>query len=310
MKTFKTILLTSLMLISLTACNKKETEAVAQQKALQPVDTLMMVEDSVNARLADIMNSYIMLMRKQLLTDTIVLKTLAQTQYVIQAIEQDNISEAKDKLTKLIGELEVYLAKNPNAALVPVDVSYRRIETINNIDSVRALAEVIKDNVKRGYYQSAKTLMGLMTSEMIVSTTYIPVVSYLEGLKYSAALMDEGKSKEAIVLMHQVLSTVVSTTVSIPLPVLKAQIYIDYAGELYSQDHENIEQIVNLLDNAKYQLRLAEEMGYGKRDKEYKNLDKTIKELMKSVKAKEASTEKFKALHDMISKFRESFTKK
>ncbi len=305
MKTLKVVLLSLLITLGLTACSQKQDQAAAQDQTIKPVDTLMMSQDSVDAYLAQIMNGYVLAIRHQLLTDTTVLKTIAQTQAVIQDIEQNNIDKAKNDLHTLIGKLDVYLTKNPDAALVPIDVSYRKIETINNIDSVRALAKTVKKAVNDGYYQVAKQLLQVMTSEMVISTAYIPVVAYLEGLKYAATLLDEGKTDEAMILMQQTLSTVAVTTISIPLPVLKAQIYIDQAAKLYAQNHENIKQIINLLDNADYQLKLAEEMGYGKRDKEFKTLYKAIKELKRSVKAKEESTQKFENLRKELKSFKE-----
>ncbi len=305
MKNLKVLLLGVLILLGAAACKNPTTEQEATTKAPQPVDSLMMSKDTVDARLADIMNGYVMLMRQQLLTDTTVLKTIAQTQNVIQDIEQNKIDQAKSDLQNLIGKLEVYLTKNPQSALVPVDVSYRRIETVDNIDTVRALAKTIKKAVNDGYYQVAKDMIGLMTSEMVISTAYIPVAGYLEGLKYAAAMLDDGMVDQAMVLMQQTLSSVVVTTVSIPLPVLKAQIYIDEAARLYAVNHEDVEHVLNLLDNADYQLRLAEEMGYGKRDKEYKDLYKAIKEIKRAVKAKEESTEKFNALKDELKQFKD-----
>ncbi len=307
MKNVKAILLSLLIVLGAAACNNgnKTTKEEATTKAIKPVDTLMMSQDSVNARLADIMNGYVMLMRNQLLTDTTVLKTIAQTQYVVQDIEENKVDQAKNDLQSLIGKLEVYLTKNPQSALVPVDVSYRKVETVDNIDTVRALAQTIRKAVRDGYYQAAKDMIGMMTSEMIISTAYVPVSGYLQGLKYAAALLDEGKVDQAMVLMQQTLSSIVITTVSIPLPVLKAQIYIDQAAQLYAQNHENIDNITNLLDNAKYQLHLAEEMGYGKRDKEYKDLYKAIKDIERAVKAKESSSDKFKALRNELKQFKD-----
>ncbi len=305
MKTLKVLAISFLMLVGLTACNNKNGEGSVEAQTVKPVDTLMMSQDSVDARLAEMMNAYVLDIRQQLLTDTTVLKTIAQTQAVIQNIEQNKIDQAKNVLHSLIGQLEVYLTKNPQAAMIPVDVSYRKIETIDNIDSVRVLAKTIKKAVDEGYYQVAKELIGAMTSEMVISTAYIPVVGYVQGLKLAAALLDEGKTDEAMVLMQQTLSTVVISTISIPLPVLKAQIYIDEAARLYAENHENVDQIINLLDNADYQLKLAEEMGYGKRDKEFKTLYKAIKELKRSVKAKEESTQKFEDLKTELKNFKE-----
>ncbi len=300
MKTLKAIFLSVLLLVGLSACsNNSSTEVSAQ-----PVDTLMMSQDSVNAQLAKIMNAYVLNLRQQLLTDTSVLTTIAETQTVIQDIEKKEPKQARNELQTLIGKLEVLLTKNPNAALVPVDVRYRKVETINNIDSVKALTKRIDEAVEHGYYQAAKIMLSGLTSEMIISTVYIPVIGYLNALKSAAVLMDESKIPQAMVLMQQALSTVVVTNISIPLPVLRAQIFIAQAAKLDKAGHQNAKVVMNLLENAKYQLKLAEAMGYGKRDKEYKQLYKAIKELEKSVKNKQNSQPKFEALKKELESFK------
>ncbi len=305
MKTLRNIIFGLLIVVGLSACNTKNGSNTTEAQTVQPIDTIMMSQDTINARIAKIMNDYVLGIRQQLLTDTSILKTIAETQAVVQDIEENKIDNAKNDLQTLIGKLDVYLTKNPSAALIPIDVSYHKVETINNIDSVRALAKAVKKAVNDGYYQVAKTLLQGMTSEMVISTAYVPVVTYLQGLKLAATLLDENKPDQAMVIMQEALSTIAVTNISIPLPVLKAQIYIDEAANLYAKDHSNVKQIVNLLDNADYQLKLAEEMGYGKRDQEFKTLYKAIKELKRSVKAKEESTKKFSDLSKELKHFKE-----
>ncbi len=305
MKNLKVFILSVLLILGLASCNKNNAQVRNDQQTNKQVDTLMMSEDSVNVYLSKMMNDYVLAIRQQLLADTSVLKTIAETQAVIQDIEQKNVDKAKEELHSLIGKLDVYLTKNPNAAAVPIDVSYRKIETIDNIDSVRTLAKTIKEMVDDGYYQAAKGILQGMTSEMVITTAYVPVINYLDGLRYAATLLDEGKTDYAMVLMQQTLSTVVFTSISVPLPVLKAQIYIDKAATLYKDNHENVDQILNLLDNADYQISLAEELGYGKRDAEFKELYKAIKDLKHSVEKKEESSEKFNNLKDKLAKFKD-----
>ncbi len=305
MKTLRNILFGLLIVVGLGACNSKSGSNTTEAQTVKPVDTIMMSQDTINARIAQLMNDYVLSIRQELLTDTSILKTIAETQAVVQDIEEKKIDNAKNDLQTLIGKLDVYLTKNPSAALIPIDVSYHKVETINNIDSVRALAKAVKKAVNDGYYQVAKTLLEGMTSEMVISTAYIPVVTYLQGLKLAATLLDENKPDQAMVIMQEALSTIAVTNISIPLPVLKAQIYIDQAANLYAKDHSNVKQIINLLDNADYQLKLAEEMGYGKRDQEFKTLYKAIKELKRSVKAKEESTKKFSDLSKELKNFKE-----
>ncbi len=298
MKTLKALFLGFvIVLMGLTACNSQSNEKIAR------VDTLMMPADTVNARIAKIMSDYVMLLREDLIQDTNVLNTLSQTQLVVQAIENNKIDQAKIILHNLIGSLEVYLTKNPDAALIPINVSYRQIEIIDNIDSAKAIAKAADKAMEKGYYQAAKQILAGLTSEMIISTAYLPIVDYLQGLKVAAALLDENQVDKAMVVMQAALSRVVVTDVTIPLPILKAEVMIDEAARIDAKDHEHIEQVINLLDNAKYQIKLAEAMGYGKRDKEFKELYKAIKDLKKSVKEKANSQPAFDKLSKQLKNF-------
>jgi molybdenum cofactor biosynthesis enzyme MoaA len=75
------------------------------------------------------------------------------------------------------------------------------------------------------------------------------------------------------------------------------------AQSIDSTDHKHADKVINLLKNASYQLQLAEEMGYGKKDKEYYALYQSIKDLRKSVERKGDSKKKFKKLLDDMNKF-------
>ena len=77
------------------------------------------------------------------------------------------------------------------------------------------------------------------------------------------------------------------------------------AAKIDKSDHEHVEQVMNLLDHAGEQLKLAKAMGYGKRDKEFSELDKAIKELRKSVERKEDSQSKFDSLKNKIKGFQD-----
>ena len=298
MKTLKALFLgLVVVMMGLTACNSQSNEKIAR------VDTLMMPADTVNARIAKIMSDYVVLLRQDLLQDTTVLNTLGQTQLVVQDIENNKIDQAKTTLQNLIGSLEVYLTKNPDAALVPINVSYHQVETVDNIDTARAIAKAAHKAMEKGYYQAAKQILAGLTSEMIISTAYLPIVDYLQGLKVAAALLDENQVDKAMVVMQAALSRVVVTDVTIPLPILKAEVMIDEAARIDAKDHKHVAQVVNLLDNAKYQIKLAEAMGYGKHDKEFKELYKAIKDLKKSVKAQANSQPAFNKLHKKLKNF-------
>lgn len=60
---------------------------------------------------------------------------------------------------------------------------------------------------------------------------------------------------------------------------------------------------MSLLDDARNQLKLAEELGYGKRDREYALLDDEIKSLKKEIGTGTKVTVAFQNLQDKLSGF-------
>jgi ssDNA-binding replication factor A large subunit len=92
----------------------------------------------------------------------------------------------------------------------------------------------------------------------------------------------------------------------IPLPVLRAEEFIKLSAETMNNDDKNKKETAQLfLDNADYQLQLAEAMGYGKKDKEYKELYEAIKDLKKAINDEKESKGKFEKLSEKIKNFKE-----
>jgi len=141
---------------------------------------------------------------------------------------------------------------------------------------------------------------------MIVKTSYLPLATYPDAMRLSAALLEEGKKDEAVAILLRALNTLVIQEQTIPLPVLRAEEFIKL-GALAMAGKEKDKKDVALLylDNADYQLQLAEAMGYGKKDKEYKELYEAIKDLKKLVEKDKDSKKGFDKLSEKIKKFKE-----
>ena len=298
------VLLIGLMLI-VSACNNQQTEkkSVKSNDIPAKADSLEMNKDSLEARIvADIMGEIVK--RRSEITGE-ALTVVAETQNLLQLIEAAKKDEAIDKGHKLIGKLEVLLAKDPSLSLIPVDVNFRKNELITDIETVREVVKSAEEAMDDGYYQLAGNLLGDLHSEMIINSAYIPTATYPEAIKAAVALLEEDKTKEAKTLLQEVLGTIVIEETVLPLPVLKAEQMIIEAAAVDSVNHENADKVLNLLKNAEYQLLLAEEMGYGKKDAEYKGLNEAIKSLQKSVSEKADSKSAFDSLKVKINKFKE-----
>ena len=234
------------------------------------------------------------------------LEILAETQKAVELIAKGKNKEAEDLLAKIVGQLEVLMAKDPKLALIPVDVNYETRDLIADIPAVYAAVESAQKAMDDGYYQLARQILNDLASEIVVKTTYLPLATYPDAIKLAVSLMSQGKKDEASAVLVNALNTLLVTDSHIPLPVLRAEEYIKAAAVAMESKDENKEKTaVNYLENADYQLKLAEALGYGKRDKEYKELADAIDVLKKAIENKEETEGKFNDLKAKISAFKE-----
>ncbi len=234
------------------------------------------------------------------------LEILAETQKAVDLIAKDKDKEAEDLLAKIVGQLEVLMAKDPKLALIPVDVNYETRDLVADIPAVYAAVESAQKAMDDGYYQQARQILNDLASEIVVKTTYLPLATYPDAIKLAVNLMSQGKKDEASAVLVNALNTLLVVDSNIPLPVLRAEEYIKAAAvAMESKDKDKEKTAVNYLENADYQLKLAEALGYGKRDKEYKELADAIDVLKKAIENKEETQGKFNDLKAKIAAFKE-----
>jgi len=234
------------------------------------------------------------------------LDILKQTQEVIDEISKDKKKEAEEKLAKLIGELEILIAKNPKVSLIPVNVSYELRDAVVDIETAKTLIEEAKKEFEAGYYQAAKKVLNTLSSEYVIKISFLPLATYPDAMKIAAKWLSEDKKEEALAVLVNALYILAIQEIAIPLPVLRAEEYIKAAAvAVQEKKEEYIATAIVLLENAEYQLQLAEVMGYGKKDKEYKELANAILELKEAIKEKQETEGLFDRLADKIKNFKE-----
>ncbi len=301
----KALKIVSFVLLSgiMMSCGGQREAVPAAANVPAQQDTLMMNSDTLYARVIRQVDEEIARRRSGLSQEA--LATLGETRVLLQQIEQGDTARAIELGHKLIGELEVMLARDPSLSQILVDVDYQKIESVADIATVREVARLAREAMRQGYYRQAAELLENMKSEIVINNYFIPTATYPEGIKLATALLEEGHTEAAKVVLYGILTTIIVEKTILPLPVLKAREMVKEASRIDAQGHENVETVLNLLRNADYQLRLAEEMGYGKRDKEYAQLYDRIKELERSVEKKENSRDQFDTLKRELKEFQE-----
>ncbi len=304
----KTILALSIIAIVFTSCaqNKPNQTNPATVKKEAPVKPkhVKANDKQVQDRIAQTMQKDLNV--KETVDTKQALAILGETNNVLKYMSKGKDQKAKDQLAKLIGELEILITKNPEDAMIPVNVGYEINDAVVDIPTVYQITDAAKKAMNDGYYQVAKKLMNDLTSELIVKTSYLPLATYPDAMRTSAALLEKGKKNEAAAILVRALNTLVVEENDIPLPILRAEEFIRFgAEEIASNNKDKKDAALLYLDNADYQLQLAQAMGYGKKDKEYKELSDAIKDLKQLVKNNQDSKSKFEKLSEKIKNFKE-----
>ncbi len=296
------------LLVVMTSCAQDKKEDLANTPIMKKEASLEMNKDSLDTKVVDDLKKQVVEKKLELTEEA--LSTVGETHAILEAVKKGNKNDAIKKGNLLIGRLEVLLTKDPNLSLIPINVNYQKEELITTIDEVRSATKLAKKAMDDGYYQLASDILKDIKSEMIINTYYLPAGTFPEAIKVALVLLEEDKPKEAEVVLNNVLATIVIKKDIQPLPVLNAEQMIIEAASIDNENHENMDKVLNLLKNADYQLTLAEEMGYGKKDKDFITLSESIEVLKKSVKNNENSTSKFDSLKKDIIKFKEKLFSK
>jgi hypothetical protein len=157
------------------------------------------------------------------------------------------------------------------------------------METLKRIRDEVEDLTDDGYLQAARKMLEGLRSEVDIATASLPLGTYPAALKAAAKLSNEKKPLEAAVVLNTALNTIVIEEREIPLPLVRAEALLAQAATLIGAAKPPVEDIALLLDNADYEIRFAEALGYGKKDKEFGELYEAIKDLKAEVRKKEVS---------------------
>jgi hypothetical protein len=236
---------------------------------------------------------------------------LEETRNAINAIDQENTQESIQALERATGKLDILLARYPELALVPVSTQITIIDLApRDFDLIEPIRDEAKRAVNEEDFPTGRALLHNLVSEIRTSTVNLPLETYPDAMKESARLLHQGRTDEARAVMQLALSTLVVTEQSRPIPLINALTELAAAMALaaqgqdqQNQDQQNRDQVLRLLEDARTQLKLARELGYARRDPEYKELDRAIRDIERQIRAKEKTESPFAKLREKFSSF-------
>lgn len=229
---------------------------------------------------------------------------------VINHLKEKKKDKALETIEKVLGKLEVLIARDPNLQLVPVNVQEQIVDFPGTIDDIAAAKKEVVRLIDAGEVQKARDIMLSLASELDIYITALPIGTYPVAIKAIIPLIEEEKYDDAIKLLTEALETLAIEKIVLPLPIMRAEQAIVRASEL-TKDKEDAkkEELKELTAYAKEQLLLAQALGYGKIDEDYKPLLEEIENIEKILGSEESTKNIFENLKAKLSGFMKGFNK-
>lgn len=222
-----------------------------------------------------------------------------QTQNAIKAIAQNKKNDALAAIEAATGKIDILLARNAKAALIPVAAEVEVIDAAPlDEKAVQELEHSVSEAVKNKNYPTARLLLYSLESEIRTRTYNLPLATYPLALQDAARLLDQGKNDDASKVLGTALNTLVAVDKVTPIPLVLARAAIAAAEEQRQKD-KNAAQ--TLLATAKDQLHRCQELGYTANATEYSELNTSIAQLDKELKGSGDTTSLFAKLKDELS---------
>ena len=233
-----------------------------------------------------------------------------ETLKAVDFLDHGQKDKALDALAQAVGKLDILVASFPQIAYLPINSEVKTLNLAANLDSIKQQRDQVESLVKNGYLQQARRILDYFASEIRITSVNLPMATYPAAIKAAAKLIEENKLKEAKDSLAATLSTVVISENSIPIPVINSQFLIKQASQItaattpdkLSKDKKT--QALDLLSRANHEFEIAEELGYGKRDGEFAQLNKDINEIEGKVTNNEESLSFFDKLKVRLENFK------
>jgi len=231
------------------------------------------------------------------------IRAIQYTQDALIYLNANKIDKAKEALKNAVGQLALVL-NAPNAPyLLPVDIQIEAYHFNGKLEDVAKLVAQAKVLVAKNKLPEARELLNTLRDEIVIKTINLPLATYPAALNLAIKYLNENKIKEAKEVLAMALSTLVEIDTIIPIPLIKAEALVTEASKIVKKDKK---EALKYLAEAKYQLKLAEVLGYtSKSDVTYKMLTQAIEKLEKEIKANHKTKGLFEDLLKKLKEFKE-----
>jgi len=265
------------ILIVLSGCDRKdEMKSKTDIEKLKKPEQTYLTENQIQAYVDKEINLAIDLGNENVIQEAASVIALSRTG--ISSILNENYADAIENINRAIAKAELIIRTDHPAKLIS-EVNIEVLDRVENAENARQIIQDVDSLMELGELQRAKNLMTKLTSELRITRESISISSYLQTLRNADKLLKEKQYEQALLDLNSLLSSVTAARSITPLPLIISQKMVLEMGKLLSEEHPDKESILTLLNNAEYQIRFSEMLGYGKAENEYQEIFNAMDEI-------------------------------
>ncbi len=210
-------------------------------------------------------------------------------------LDQDKLQEAIDALQNATGKFDTALAAEPGLGLVPIDAGVAVSQLQNTPEEVQKAIDSAIELLKDHKVQLARETLAPLKDELITATTYLPMATYPAAIRQATRLLIDGKKQDAINVLDEALSTLVTRATIVPLGLIRAEALLIDASKMDKEKDKD--KIRDYLKSARKELKMATLLGYtDEHAEEYKDIDSQIAAIQKEIEGEN----KVEKLYDKV----------
>jgi hypothetical protein len=233
---------------------------------------------------------------------------LSNVRNAVIFMRQKDYEEARELLTQAMGKVELLLRAKQTKALAGVNVEINL--GVKNVNEAYKIINELDSLIENQEYQKVRDLAPLLSNEILITRESLLIDKFSDVLKQTDQFFRAKNYERALAELNNVLETVSFEYTTIPLPVVRAERMIAEAVALIEKEEVEYDNVEVLLNNAAYEIKFAELLGYGKQETDFKSLVQKIESLKKSVSEKNdtALKEDIKDLNESINQTKKDFS--
>lgn len=221
-----------------------------------------------------------------------------ETQRSLGQIKSGHPAKALAALERATGKADILLARHPEEVCPPVSCTVTSVDVAP--DSFNKIHEVINRSIKAmnaRNYAASRSLVNSLRSEIHVEIACLPLATFPDALKDAARLVELGHLSQATLVLETALNTLVIKERVLPIPVIRAMAAITTSRNFIERTPSDASRLV---DEGKFELRRALELGYLDKDENYSAIMDEIATLESEVQKQKPNVAYFDSLKERL----------